>query len=103
MKRKLLIWNIDQEKILRPIYGEQNMENAEKRIIGIWDIGLKHIIGVPEQEKKENGAEEIFEEIMAKIFQNQQMTSATSSRSATNLRQDKCKGNHTKEIYSTAD
>lgn len=35
MKRKLMIWNIGQEKILRPIYGEQNMENAEKRIIGI--------------------------------------------------------------------
>lgn len=51
------------------------MENAEKSLLGLWDMGLKYMYWSPIWEKKENGAESIVEKIMAKIFKSQQMTS----------------------------
>lgn len=35
MEGELMIWNIGQQKILRPIYEEQKMENAERSIRSI--------------------------------------------------------------------
>ena len=55
---------------------EQNKEKIrriEDSLRGFWD-NIKHtniqIIGIPEEEEKEKGSEEIFEEIIVKIFLN---------------------------------
>ena len=55
---------------------EQNKEKIrriEDSLRGFWD-NIKHtniqIIGIPEEEEKEKGSEEIFEEIIVKNFPN---------------------------------
>ena len=56
---------------------EQNKEKRIKRIEDnlrdLWD-NIKHtniqIIGIPEEEEKEKGSEEIFEELIVKNFPN---------------------------------
>ena len=63
-----------EDKIVEITTAEQNKEKRMKRIEdSLWD-NIKHsntrIIGVPEEEEKKKGSEEIFEEIIVENFPN---------------------------------
>lgn len=64
--------NIDEEEILKLNYREKNIGGIKKKkteqITNNAKCFYSHIIGVSEELERENIAEELFEENMAKIF-----------------------------------
>ena len=75
------------------------MKRIEDSLRDLWD-NIKHtnirIIGVPEEEEKEEGSEKIFEEIIVENFPNMGREIATQVQEAQSPIQDKPKEKHTK-------
>ena len=73
------------------------MKRNEDSLRDLWD-NIKcnniHIIGVPEGEKREEGLEKIFEEIIVEKFPNMGKEIATQGQEAQSPRQDKPKEKH---------
>ena len=77
---------------------EQHIENSVKRnedsLRDLWDNIQRtniHIRGVPEGKEREKGPEKIFEEVIAKSFQNMGKEIVSQVQEAQSLRQDKSK------------
>ena len=58
-----------------------------------------HIIGVPEGEEREKGAENIFEDTMAENFPNLGKEKTSKSRTTYSPKQDQPKEDHAKTHY----
>ena len=69
-----VMWKIEESKSPKQDSRQKTKwKNPESNIRDLWD-NIKqanlHIIGIPEEEEKEKGIENIFEEIMAENFPN---------------------------------
>ena len=75
-------------------------ENSLRSLWGIIKYNNIHIIGVPEEEEKEQGIENLFEEIMMKNFPNLVRKIDIQFQEAQSLKQDEPKEANTKTHHN---